>query len=613
MKQTQHSTHHRVNPHRILRAIEQRCTFLPGKVRGGIRCVVENGWRYTFRIGTNWLRVKIMRTPLAELKLNAQPRNPRLTVSLFSSAEKPELLEQTIKSLFLQTFRPDHIVLWLPEELLSGNGLRNVKRLTKHGLEIRPCESAYGLNGLRSTIDAYPEDIVVTAGDFIRFQPDMLMRLYEAYLRNPEMIHCHGAAQVQASAETGIITWREDAVGYPVPSYCNMPLLGLGCLVPPHTLGANLPSGEDEQLWVYLLEHGIKANVIDHPCAEPEAVAAAQRGQTGERSMRLSDMTGLSVPANELVERVCNEQREMECLALARKTVQQQKDYNYYKTLDPALYRAEITLWYQAVMQKRLDIDHPKSYNEKLQWMKLYDSTTYKAMLTDKFGMRDWVSERIGSEHLVKLYGVWDNADDIDFDSLPERFVLKATHGSNWVMVVRDKQALDLPRTREKLNSWLAVNFAFVTGLELHYMHIPPRIIAEEYLENADGDLFDYKFWYFEGKLHSIMFLSERNMGGLKMSYYSPDWERIDLSYDYPRHDKLAEKPKKLAEMIALSDRIAEGFPHTRVDLYLLNDGRIILGEITFTSASGACHWSPPEADRMLGDLFALPEPTPFS
>jgi len=612
VKHSQDSAQGRVNRHRLLRAIEQRCTFLPRKIRGGIRCVADNGWRYTFRRGLYWIRVKTARVRLSGLKLNTEPRSPRVTVCLSSTAERAELLEQVIVSLFMQTLKPDRIVLWLPQSP-GGRALpHKIARLTKRGLEIRLCSFALADCGLAQTITAYPEDIVVTAGDVVRANPDMLRLLYEAYRKNPDMIHCHGAAQVRVSPETGLITWSESAEGYPVPSYCNLPRLALGCLVPPHTPGADVPSGGDEQVWLSLLAHGVKANVIDQPCADAETVATLLVGQTEERSMRLSDIAGLPVSTEELVQRLTDEQREMDLLTLARKTPQSQKNYDYYKALDPALYRAEITLWYETVMQKRLDIDHPKSYNEKLQWMKLHDSTPLKALLTDKFGMRDWLAERIGGEYLVKLYGVWDNADDIDFDSLPEKFVLKATHGSSWVIVVRDKRTLDIPQTREKLNSWLAINFAFVTGLELHYMSIQPKIIAEEYMENAEGDLFDYKLWYFDGKLHSIMFLSERRTGGLKMSYYSPDWERIDLSYDYPRHDKLAEKPQKLDEMIALSNRIAEGFAHVRVDLYLLNDGQIKLGEITFTSASGACHWSPPEADRVLGDLFALPEPTPM-
>jgi len=190
--------------------------------------------------------------------------------------------------------------------------------------------------------------------------------------------------------------------------------------------------------------------------------------------------------------------------------------------------------------------------------------------------------------------------------------VLKATHGSNWVIVVKDKTKIDWKTAKKKMRQWLNTNFAFVTGLELHYKHIPARIIAEEYLENTDADLYDYKFWCFEGKVHSILFLSERNTGGLKMSFFNPQWERMDLSYDYPRHEKQIQRPAQLEQMIALSERIAKGFPHARVDLYLLNNGEIKFGEITFTSASGACNWNPPEADIMLGEQFTLPEASPL-
>lgn len=612
MKHSQDSAQGRVNQHRLLRAIEQRCTFLPRKIRGGIRCVADNGWRYTFRRGLYWIRVKTARVRLSGLKLNTEPRNPRVTVCLCSTAERAELLEQIILSLFMQTLKPDRIVLWLPQSTGKRALPRRLARLAKRGLEIRSCSSALADCGLAQTIAAYPEDIIVTAGDATRSHPDMLRLLYEAYRKNPEMIHCHGAAQVRVSSETGLITWSESAEGYPVPSYCNLPRLALGCLVPPHTPGADVPAGGDELFWLSMLAREIKATVIDQPCADAETAAALLIGQTEERSMLLSDIAGLPVSTEELVQRLIAEQSEMDFLSLARKTPQSQKNYDYYKALDPALYRAEITLWYQTVMQKRLDIDHPRSYNEKLQWMKLHDSTPLKALLTDKFGMRAWLAEHIGGEHLVKLYGVWDNADDIDFDSLPEKFVLKATHGSSWVIVVRDKRTLDIPQTREKLNSWLAINFAFVTGLELHYMHIPPRIIAEEYLENADDDLTDYKIWCFDGKVYAIAIVSGRSRHNLNITYFRPQWERIALRDEYPQHEIPIEKPPKLPEMLAIAERIAKEVAHVRVDLYLLNDGQIKLGECTFTPTSGACHWRSQEVDRMLGDLFALPEPTPM-
>jgi hypothetical protein len=131
-------------------------------------------------------------------------------------------------------------------------------------------------------------------------------------------------------------------------------------------------------------------------------------------------------------------------------------------------------------------------------------------------------------------------------------------------------------------------------------------------LENADDDLTDYKIWCFDGKVYAIAIVSGRSRHNLNITYFLPQWESIALRDEYPQHDQPIEKPEKLPEMIALAEQIAKEVAHVRVDLYLLNDGQIKLGECTFTPTSGACHWRSQEVDRMLGDLFALPESSPM-
>ena len=614
LNQHSHPVSQNKKAHRILRWMERTCIWLPGKARGGIRCVLENGWRYTIRILFFPKRVSEARQPVIALRLNKTARAPRICVSMFSSPARVEEAMHALESLLRQTVAPDRLLLWLAKDAFPAGARALPKallRLKRHGLTIAWCETARADCGLLPTLAMVPGEIVVTVDDRLRVQPDLIERLYDAYRKNPDMIHCHGALKVVTNPETGEITLREDAAGYPVPSYCNLPLLGLGCLVPPGVLPLDgiapaLPEG-DLQVWFRMIAHECKASVVDHPIADADTIAILRQAISVQT---LGDLLQTIPNAGAVMARLQNEQREMEYLSRALLTPQTQKDYTYYKNVEPALYRAEVCLWYQSVTQKRLDLDHPKTYNEKLQWMKLYDSTRIKTMLTDKFGMRDWIAKRIGSEYLVPLLGVWNSADEIDFDSLPERFVLKATHGSSWVMVVRDKRTLDIPQTRKKLNSWIAINFAFVTGLELHYRSIVPRIIAEEYLENAEGDLTDYKFWCFEGKVHSLAIVSGRSKASLRMSYYNQQWETIALRDEYPQHEKPIEKPRQLQEMVAFAERLSHGFAHVRVDIYLLNDGQIKLGEFTFTPTSGTCHWSTLEVDRMLGDLFALPEAT---
>lgn len=304
-----------------------------------------------------------------------------------------------------------------------------------------------------------------------------------------------------------------------------------------------------------------------------------------------------------------------EKLERIRKTVSQVhgsvENYDYYANLSPEAYRSELQEWFLDVTGRKLDLDNPKTYNEKIQWLKLYDSTPLKTRLADKYLVREWVKEKIGEEYLVPLLGVWDSFDEIDFDALPQRFVLKANHGCAWNLIVKDKSQLDLEDARRKFQTWMKLNFAYRNGLELHYMNIRPRIIAEEYLENDHDDLHDYKVFCFGGKAHHIMYLTDRKVG-MKMSFYDLDWKKQNFVYTFPLNDQEVPRPQRLEELIAVSEKLAQGFAHARVDFYILNDGTLKFGEITFTSASGMCKWNPPEQDRIYGDLIQLPEKSPI-
>lgn len=274
--------------------------------------------------------------------------------------------------------------------------------------------------------------------------------------------------------------------------------------------------------------------------------------------------------------------------------------------LPPELYAHAIKMWYQNKTGNILDIDHPRTYNEKIQWMKINDHDPRKVMLADKVAVRDYVKQTIGEEYLIPLIGVYETVDAIDFDSLPNRFVLKASHGSGWNAIVRDKEEVDWINIKQRAQKWLKTNFAFVNGYEMHYEDIPHRLLVEEYIENCDGDIPDYKFWCFDGKVRYIMYLAERQTK-LKMAFFDPDWNKLPFTYDHPRLEVEIPKPDNLALMVELAEKLAADFPHTRVDLYRLDDGSIKFGEITFSSASGSCRWNPPEADAMMGEMFVLP------
>ena len=273
--------------------------------------------------------------------------------------------------------------------------------------------------------------------------------------------------------------------------------------------------------------------------------------------------------------------------------------------LSPQLYAHAIKMWYQNRTGKVLNLSQPSTYNEKIQWMKLYDKDPRKTMLADKIRVRTWVKERIGAEYLIPLIAVYERALDIKFDELPDRFVLKANHGSGWNAIVKDKSNENLEALRWKADGWLKTNFAFVNGYEMHYCDIPRMLLVEDYLCNEDGDLPDYKFWCFSGKVHFIQYLAGRQTE-LKMAFFDREWNRLSFVYDHPQYDDDVQKPSNLNEMISIAEKLSEGFAHVRVDLYRLDDGSIKFGELTFSSASGVCRWNPSETDGMMGELLDL-------
>lgn len=294
------------------------------------------------------------------------------------------------------------------------------------------------------------------------------------------------------------------------------------------------------------------------------------------------------------------------------------RNYAYFSQLAPEKYREELTIWYQQITGEKLDLDYPKTFNQKIQWLKLYDSTPLKTRLADKYLVRDWVKEKVGEEYLIPLLGVWDSFDEIDFNQLPNRFVLKTNHGCGWNLVVKDKSSFNKDEAKIKFDRWMNKNYAFSAGFELHYMNIPPKIVAEAYLENENDVLHDYKVFCFDGKAESILYVSDHGRN-LTRTFYDLEWNQLPFTYSDANAkqpcatlEEPLPKPHNLERLIELSEKLAQGFAMVRVDFYVLNDGTLKFGEMTFTSMSGICSWNPPEQDRIYGELIKLPPKSPF-
>ena len=275
--------------------------------------------------------------------------------------------------------------------------------------------------------------------------------------------------------------------------------------------------------------------------------------------------------------------------------------------LSPPQYRAALKHWYWLFKGRPCHLEAPRTMTEKIHWLKLYDSTPLKGRLADKFLVREWVADTVGEEYLVPLLGVWDSPDEIDFASLPTSFVLKATHGSGWNILVPNKSALDEEWARGRLREWLGLRQAMKGGFELHYEYCEPRIVCERFLRDGTGGLRDYKFMVFDGVVQ-FAFTVDRRAGLAMRGTYLPDWTRAPFEYtceavrapDVP-------PPSGLETMLRLASRLGKGFACARVDFYQVR-GRVYFGEITFTDADGLSEFAPARYNRIFGDRIVLPE-----
>lgn len=262
---------------------------------------------------------------------------------------------------------------------------------------------------------------------------------------------------------------------------------------------------------------------------------------------------------------------------------------------------------YKKRFGRAIDLRHPQTYTEKLQWLKLFYRNADMPVCSDKFVVRDYLTQR-GYGHLLnELIGVYENADEIDFAALPQKFVAKATHGSSWNLICTDKRTLNWPAWKRIMNSWLRLNL-YVFGREWNYKDQHPRIVIERFIEQ--DPLIDYKFMCFNGKPKYIQINNDRD-GKHYVDFYDLAWNKQQVTYEsYQVSNHVLDKPPRLADMIQLAKELSEPFPFARVDFYNL-DSRIIFGEITFFPGGGLWPLVPVDGnhDITFGEHIQLPAP----
>ena len=260
---------------------------------------------------------------------------------------------------------------------------------------------------------------------------------------------------------------------------------------------------------------------------------------------------------------------------------------------------------FHAKTGRNLNLSEPKTYNEKLQWLKLFDRRDIYTTMADKYLVKEYVSSQIGSSYVIPLFGVWDNVDMIDFQSLPNQFVLKCTHDSHGLVICKDKSKLDITYTKAKLQKCLSRNYYYMHR-EWPYKNIKPRIIVEKYMEEESGELRDYKVLCFNGIPKLIELHQGRFSGTHYQDFYDTDWNKTSINQlgeqSYP---DTVPRPTCLDEMLEKSIKLSKGIPHVRVDWYIIGD-RLYFGEFTFYDASGFDLFQNDADDLMIGSWITV-------
>ena len=259
-------------------------------------------------------------------------------------------------------------------------------------------------------------------------------------------------------------------------------------------------------------------------------------------------------------------------------------------------------------MGKRLDLKNPTSYNEKLQWLKLYDRNPLYTKLVDKVAVKDYVASIIGNEYIIPTLKVYKSPEEVRIEDLPERFVLKTNHDGDslGVFVCKDKKNFDFNKAISILSKNLQHNY-YYTGREWPYKNVNPVIFAEEYKEDEFGELRDYKFFCFNGVVKALFVATDRSVGHVKFDYFDRDFNHLDFTQSHPMSNVTLKKPDNFEKMIELAERLSKGLPHVRIDLYNCN-GRIYFGEMTFYHYGGMIKFHPEEWDYKFGSWLQLPK-----
>ena len=279
---------------------------------------------------------------------------------------------------------------------------------------------------------------------------------------------------------------------------------------------------------------------------------------------------------------------------------------NKLVNLLPDLYYIRLK-WIGRQMPYRLNLKCPRTFSEKLQWIKLYDHNPIYTTLVDKYRVKDYVTSKIGVEYVIPLLGVWDRVEDIEWDKLPNQFVIKVNHDCGGQVICKDKSRLDVSQAIKKIKNAFKRNY-YYDSREWPYKNVQPKVFAEKYMEDEYGELRDYKFFCFDGEVKAMFIASDRSKETETcFDFYDADFNHLSFTQGHPNAKIQPSKPKGFEEMKLLAAKLSAGIPEVRVDFYDVN-GHIYFGEFTFFHFGGMVEFHPKEWDYVFGSWITLPD-----
>lgn len=272
--------------------------------------------------------------------------------------------------------------------------------------------------------------------------------------------------------------------------------------------------------------------------------------------------------------------------------------------------KAFLKLKFRLRMGKKLNLKDPQTFSEKLQWLKLYDRRPEYTVMVDKVRAKEYVASKLGEEYIIPTLGVWDDPDKIDFDALPDRFVLKCNHNSGVGMYIcKDKSKMDVEKVKANLRKGLKENY-FILNREWPYKDVPRRILAEKFIDPVPGlnDLPDYKFFCFDGEVKGLFIATDRQNPNeeVKFDFFDADFNHLPFRQGHENANNTPQKPRNFELMKQAAAKLSKGIPQVRIDFYEVGD-KVLFGELTFFHFSGMMPFRPEEWDKRFGDMLTLP------